>query len=118
MIYSVYLKNVRFFAYHGLYPEEAVKGNTFEVNLIIRYSNLERILSIEDTIDYVAVFEIVKRQMDIRRALIENLIESILDELKASFPAIVEIEIDIQKLNPPVEGLNGGVGVAIRHYYG
>jgi len=117
MIYSVYLKNVRFFAYHGLYPEEAIKGNNFEVNVSIGYLGKGNTLSIKDTIDYVSVYEIINKQMNIRRDLIENLLESIINDLKIAFPQIIVLDIDIQKLHPPVEGLNGGVGVRITKSY-
>jgi dihydroneopterin aldolase len=113
MIYSVYLKNVHFFAYHGLYPEEALNGNVFEVDLSVSYTKQEIITSIEETIDYTALFDILKVQMRVRRELLETLGREICDDIKNQFPQIVCIEIDIRKQNPPIPDFNGKAGFSL-----
>jgi dihydroneopterin aldolase len=117
MIYSVYLKNVQFFAYHGLYPEEALNGNIFEVDLTVRYSKQEVITCIEDTIDYAALFDILKIQMQKRRDLLETLGREICDDIKGRFPQIISIEIDIRKQNPPIPDFNGKAGFSLSIKY-
>ena len=113
MIYSVYLKNVQFFAYHGLYPEEAVNGNMFEVDLSLQYTRQEPIQKIEETIDYVALYEILKTQMQQRRELLETLGKEICDFIKEKYPQIISIHIDICKLNPPIPDFNGTAGFSL-----
>ena len=113
MIYSVYLRNVQFFAYHGLYPEEAVNGNLFEIDLVVQYANSEPIESIEETIDYVSLFEVLKTQMRQRRALLETLGRDICDCIKARYPQIISVQIDIRKLNPPIPNFNGSAGFSL-----
>lgn len=113
MIYSVYLKNVQFFAYHGLYPEEELNGNIFEVNLSVQYIKEELITTIEETIDYVALFDILKAQMQERKALLETLGREICDRIKQRFPQISSIEIDIRKKNPPIPDFNGKAGFSL-----
>jgi dihydroneopterin aldolase len=77
--YSIILKKVRFFGYHGLYPEEAIKGNEFEVNLTLTYRKEDTLIKyLEDTIDYVAVYNLLKKQMTIRQDLDGNIINSVL----------------------------------------
>ena len=57
---TISLNNVRFRAYHGLYPEERQKGNDFVVNMQVSYiPKSGTILSLEDTIDYASLFEII-----------------------------------------------------------
>ena len=117
MLYSVFLKRVHFFAYHGLYPEEAIKGNEFEVNLTITYSKDTPVKSLEDSIDYVAVYDLLKKQMAIRQDLLEVLAQSIAKDLKTSYPQINKIELEIIKLHPPIEGFNGQTGISIQLEY-
>ena len=113
MIYSVYLKNVQFFAYHGLYPEEAVNGNMFEVDLSVQYTSHELIQKIEETIDYVVLYDIVKTKMQQRRELLETLGREICNFIKEKFPQIISIHIDIRKLNPPIPEFNGTAGFSL-----
>jgi dihydroneopterin aldolase len=113
MIYSVYLKNVQFFAYHGLYPEEAQNGNIFEIDLSVRYTKQELIKTIEETIDYAVLHDILKSHMQERRSLLETLGKEICDEIKNRYPQISFIEIDIRKQNPPIPDFNGKAGFSL-----
>ncbi|MFN5333746.1 MAG: dihydroneopterin aldolase [Bacteroidota bacterium] len=117
MLYSVILKKVQFFAYHGLFPEEATKGNEFEVNLSLTYYKDTDVQLLEDSIDYVAVYDLLKKQMAIRQDLLEVLAQSIALNLKKSFPQISKIELEIIKLHPPIEGFDGQTGVSIQLEY-
>jgi dihydroneopterin aldolase len=47
---TISLNNVRFRAYHGVYPEERQKGNDFVVNMQVSYvPNTGTIVSLSDT---------------------------------------------------------------------
>ena len=60
---TISLNNVRFRAYHGVYPEERQKGNDFVVNMQVSYvPGAGTIISLDDTIDYAALFEIINTQ--------------------------------------------------------
>ena len=117
MTYSVYLKNVQFFAYHGLYPEEALKGNMFEIDLTVNFTRSENIHSIGDTIDYVSLYEILKTQMQQRRDLVETVGREICDRIKNQYPQIISLQIDIRKLQPPISGFNGVVGMSLSQQF-
>jgi len=117
MIYTVYLKNVQFFAYHGLYPEEALNGNIFEVDLSVRYSKQDVITCIEETIDYAVLFDILKVKMQKRRYLLETLGREICDDIKDRFPQISSIEINIRKQNPPIPDFIGKAGFSLSINY-
>jgi 7,8-dihydroneopterin aldolase/epimerase/oxygenase len=111
---NIELLNLRFHAFHGLYPEEQLTGNEFEVNLFISYSiNKEIIETIDDTINYAAAYQIVKKQMLIQTDLLETLAMRITKELYTAFPLIKKIDISIAKLHPPIERFSGKVAV---HY--
>ncbi len=115
--YSVILKKVHFFAYHGLYPEEAIKGNDFEVNLTLTYTKQTPVHALDDSIDYVAVYELLKKQMANRQDLLEVLMQSIAEEVKNTYPQVSKIELEIIKLRPPIQGFTGETGVRICHEY-
>ena len=59
---KILLNNMKFYAYHGVLPEEQEKGQNFYIDVEIDYSTKKAGLSdnLEDTIDYSLVYEIIK----------------------------------------------------------
>ncbi len=59
---------MEFHAYHGCFAEEQIIGNTFIVDLHLDTETDASELSdkLDETVDYAAVFEIVKAQMAIK----------------------------------------------------
>ena len=65
---------MKFYAYHGVALQETRVGNTFVVNLVLT-APLEKAVAddtLEDTINYAVVYEVVKREMAIPSKLIEH----------------------------------------------
>jgi dihydroneopterin aldolase len=63
---TIQLHNLIFFAHHGMHKEEQLTANSFEVNLDVMYDDTKKNFdSINDTIDYVNLYEIVKKRMQI-----------------------------------------------------
>ena len=59
--FTIELKGLRFFAEHGLYPAELKVGNEFEVDVSIDTEAPEETIStLDQTIDYVTIFQIVQ----------------------------------------------------------
>ena len=115
---TVELTDVRFFAFHGLYPEERKTGNEFEVNLAVSYQPAAiPVESIGDTINYVKLYELVKAIMAVPASLLETLAIQITEQVRESFPAVKSIAISITKLHPPVTGFIGSVTVHYRQEY-
>ncbi len=110
---AVHLKELVFHAHHGLYPGEEKTGGPFEVNLSVWYQPGGRINSIEQTINYVLLFEIVKQRMMQRSSLLETVAEDICDTIKKRFPVITEIKLDIDKCSPPIENFKGKTGITM-----
>lgn len=59
---------------------------------------------LQETIDYVDVYKIVKDEMNIRASLIEHVAKRIADKLKNSFSSIVSLSVEVIKKNPPIGG--------------
>jgi dihydroneopterin aldolase len=115
---TVELKQVRFFAYHGLYQEEKKTGNDFEVNLAVSYEPGEVLIGdIKTTINYARLFELVKVQFDTPVDLLETLVINIAAEIKKAFPRAKRISISIVKLHPPIEKFTGNVSVSFDKEY-
>lgn len=112
------LKQLYFFSFHGLYEEERKVGGEFVVDLFTKYSSGQNKISfIEQTVNYAALYEIVKAEMNQPRNLLETLAQSIAEKIYQSFPLLKEIEIRIEKKNPPIVGFMGSVGVRFQKKY-
>ena len=110
---SIHLHNITFFAHHGIYDEEKLLGNEFEVNITVKHSPQRLpVRHLEDTIDYIAVYELVKKRMAVPTALLETLATEITQEILAKFVLAEEVSISIRKKYPPVSQLRGSVGVS------
>ncbi len=110
---AVHLKDLKFHAYHGLYAGEKKVGGLFEVNLSVWYNPGEPVTSIEQTINYVVLFNIVKQHMQQQTNLLEMVAENICATIKTHFPVITEINLDIYKCSPPIENFQGKTGITM-----
>ncbi len=109
---TIELKELWFYAFHGLYPEEKKTGNEFEINLSADYLPGETVLTeIDTTIDYTRVYQIVKSEMNKPRPLLETLAMEIAEAIHDMFPQITKVDITITKLHPPIAQFAGNVGV-------
>ena len=103
---KIYLKNIKIYAYHGCMEEEKKIGSDYLVNLIV-HADLG--LSCEsdelkDTVDYVALLDIVKNQMKMRANLLENVADRVVNKIISKFPSVRKAVVKIAKLNPPING--------------
>jgi dihydroneopterin aldolase len=110
---SIHLHNLTIFAHHGIYEEEKVLGNEFELNLTIQYQPARiPVKHLSETIDYVTVYELVKKRMAVPTALLETVITEIAKQILDQFPVAQEISIAIRKKYPPISRIDGSVGVS------
>ncbi len=113
-ILSICLSNVRFKAYHGLYPEERQKGNDFVVNMTVSYMPGEgTITDITETIDYASLFTIINEVMQKPVDLLETLVQQMAQKVYLRFNRITQIEISVEKLNPPIDQFEGSAIVKL-----
>ena len=103
---KIYLKNIKIYAYHGCMEEEKKIGCDYLVNLVVQ---ADLSLSCEsdelkDTVDYVALLDIVKNQMKMRANLLENVADRVVNKIISKFPSVRKAVVKIAKLNPPING--------------
>ena len=112
---TIQLHHLIFFAHHGIHEEELLTANSFEVNLDVVFDEKKsKFDSLDETLDYVTLYDIVKKQMQIPTPLLEKICKEIIGKIKKGFPIIREIEISIKKLNMPIENFHGSVGVKMK----
>lgn len=119
MTTTIELKEMKFYAYHGVMPQERNVGNHFVVNLSLT-APLERAVqsdNLDDTINYASVYAIVKEQMEIPSKLIEHVAGRILYALKEAFPELTAVELKLSKLNPPFGGDIHSASICLRETF-
>ncbi len=103
---KIKLKDIKIYAYHGCLKEESLIGGEYLVNLSVS-SNL-KISSIsdelKDTVDYVSLLDIIKKEMFSPSKLLENVVKRIIDRIFKLYPKINKVSIEVSKLNPPING--------------
>ena len=108
---TIKLNNLIFFSYHGVHEEEKILGNSYEVNVDLSFEAAGTIKTLEQTINYVSVYNIIKQRMTIPAALLETLAQDIADRIHASDKRIKSIRVCVDKKNPPIANMEGSVGV-------
>jgi len=104
-IIRIDLENLRFYSYHGFYPEEQILGNEYflTIKTCFDYTDLED-NQLENTVNYEQLYAIASNSMKTPRKLLETVTNEIFEKIRISFPHLKEIEISIRKINPPFGG--------------
>ena len=102
----IQVHGIRCYSLHGCLKEETKIGGTFEVNidLFCNFSAAAETDALIDTIDYVKVNKIVEDEMSVPSKLIESVAYRILRKLRSSCTIIDKCRVEIQKINPPIDG--------------
>lgn len=86
----------------GLYPEELVLGNAFEVDVDV--FTLPQKTDTLPFVDYTLINKVVRRVFQTAPALLEDCVRLIHQQLAEEFPAANRIRIVVRKMNPPMSG--------------
>jgi 7,8-dihydroneopterin aldolase/epimerase/oxygenase len=106
---------IRCYGYTGLFPEEQVLGQWFEVDLTLwvdleKAGNSDRI---EDTIDYRHAIELVKHQIANKKyALVEKLVTAIAEDI-LKLEKIERVRVKLSKLAAPIPDFGGKITIDI-----
>jgi dihydroneopterin aldolase len=110
---------MRFYAYHGVYPEENRLGQTYvvdvEASLDLRPAGQSDRL--EETIDYSGLYQLVERVVTghVYR-LVEAVAEAIAGQILSTYPQVREVKVRVTKPHPPIRGHYDGVAVEIKRH--
>ena len=115
----IQIEDMEFFAYHGCFKEERIIGSRFKVDISIHTDTSEA--EIEDklnkTINYQAIYSLVKAEMEIKSHLLEHVGRRIINSVLKNYPLIDNVKVKVMKLNPSLTA--GGkvkqVSVTVEH---
>ena len=108
------LNKLLFVGFHGLYPEEKKLGNNYSVEIDIDFTPKQGVIDqLDQTIDYVHVYAIVKKWMEIPTPLLETLVGKIADDILSSQTLANKVFVKITKLHLPIPSFEGNVSVKI-----
>ena len=101
---TISLTGLRFYAYHGVEPQEAIVGAWYSVSLQMETDITKAIGSdlISHTINYAEAAAIVKQQMEIRSRLLEHAAGRIANALFETYNSLKQITVSLSKENPPI----------------
>ena len=110
---KIEIKEIRLYAYHGCLDEESIIGSDYLVDLSV-WGELSKSAAsddLSDTIDYVALYAIVKEEMAIRSKLLEHVCSRIIDKIFKEISLVEEASVSVAKINPPIGGDTASVMV-------
>ena len=101
---TVKVENLKIYAFHGCMEEEKVIGSEYIVNIeavcFVGDDAFNDVIS--DTVDYVDLAKIAKREMLTRSKLLEAVIKRIIDSSFEEIDVLNKISVTVSKLNPPI----------------
>ena len=112
---KIYLRNVRFHAFHGVLPQEGIVSNDYLVNLVLDYdfSSDMKTDDLQGTLNYAVVYQKVREEMAVPSKLLEHVAGRIAHRLFSDFPEIQKLQLSITKVNPPMGSDSDGAGVEV-----
>jgi len=97
---TVSLHGIKIHAPHGLYPQEHILGNNFEVDVDVWLPDAQPWPFADYTLIHAAVVEIFLQPGH----LLETFVANIHAALKAQIPVAEKIRVAVRKLHPPMPG--------------
>ncbi len=112
---TISLHACRFFAHHGVMPQELRAGNEFEVDLQVTYIPVNPLSDdLAGTISYADLYEIVRIEMQQPRQLLETVAASIAGRIRQLYPMVTSGAVSITKLTPPIRSFTGTATVTYK----
>lgn len=102
---QIRIKNLRVYAYHGVYEQEKEKGQNFCVSAVLSVDmeRAGRSDEIEDAVDYGAVCLFIAEFMQENRFdLLEAVAGRLAEAVLFAFPAVKRIELEVDKPDAPI----------------
>jgi dihydroneopterin aldolase len=108
----IYLNDLIFNGFHGVYPSEKKIGNTFKLDLRIQLTPTTKTIDqLEQTIDYVQVYALIQKIMAVPTPLLETIVTNIADQILAAHPMAESVYVKITKQQLSVPYFEGTTAV-------
>ncbi|MBR3856071.1 MAG: dihydroneopterin aldolase [Bacteroidaceae bacterium] len=104
--YTIELRDIHLYAHHGVMEQERAVGAWFTIDLTLKLDDHSCAYSdsIESTVSYADVYEIICREMKIASNLLEDVCRRIMSRLFDNFASVTDISITLTKDTPPMGG--------------
>lgn len=115
----IILRDLGFFGYHGVMPEEAVLGQRFFVDLVCGADLLEagRSDELQHSISYAEIYDVAKAAFEEQRfKLIEAVGQRIVDRLFEAFPDIRWVQVRVKKPAAPIAMVAGEAAIELHRH--
>jgi len=111
----IQVNGIRVYSHHGCLPEETKIGGNYVIDVELETNFLKAAIndSLNDTIDYVIINNIVLEEMEIPSKLIEHVGYRIYQRIKRESNTIDKLTIKITKICPPINGDVANVSIII-----
>lgn len=111
----IHIESMEFYAFHGHYKEEQIVGNKFLVDLMIETDMKKASASdeLQDAVNYQTAYKLVKREMEKKSKLLENIAGRILDSIHSELQGVTKVTVTIRKMNPPMGGKMRSVSITL-----
>ena len=98
------IKEARFYAFHGVMPQERRVGGWFTVTLRVGYdwSRAAKTDDVSDTLNYADLYQLVDREMAVPSQLLEHVAGRIATSVETHYPGVTSIDLWVTKENPPM----------------
>lgn len=111
------MEGMKFYAFHGVLPQENLVGTYFYVDLKLKtdFTHAAETDELTGTVSYADIYSAVKEEMTIPSKLLEHVCQRIATRIFKDFPTIISLDICLYKENPPMGAYAKKIGVEI-HY--
>jgi 7,8-dihydroneopterin aldolase/epimerase/oxygenase len=113
---KIYVNQMEFYGYHGVFPEENTLGQRFMVDLMVLV-NLKKAGEtdeLEHSVNYGELFQVCKEIVEGKPyKLVEAVAEKIAEIVLRQFTLVSEVTIKVIKPDPPIPGHYRSVAVEI-----
>lgn len=112
---EVFLRRARFYAFHGVLPQERKVGGDFEVSTRVHYNICQASETDEvgSTLNYAELYELVRAQMSLPSQLLEHVAGRIAKTVFDTWKEADAVDVELVKLNPPMGADCDGAGVVL-----
>ncbi len=101
---KIYLENLEFFAYHGVFDDEKKNGQTFYVSVTLELDLTAAGVSddLDKTVNYGEVYDLIADvTLNRRFDLIEKLAYTIIEELLRKYAMVNAVNLRVEKPKAP-----------------
>ena len=111
----IILQEMRFYAYHGVLPQERVVGGDYTVSVEVDVDVTSAIEHdvVDVTLNYAELYEVVQHEMLTPSDLLEHLAGRIGKAIMTAFPQVKAVDLIVMKDNPPMGADCKGAGIKL-----